>query len=239
MLAAFAWSPYYLTRPVTDVPLFSVIIPAFNRTHVIGNAVDSVLAQSDKDYEIIVVDDSSTDETRDLLIAAYGEKVTVLEQANAGPSQARNNGAGYARGRYLAFLDSDHCWFSWTLAAYRNAIHKHWRPALRLSSCGAMCSWRPAGFASNCAEQKISMLRCGWHVPTALLMCGHQRLPIASVMMGCRETRSPAHTASPIYWISNRLELIRAGGARQSAGGISRCMFARLPWLACGFAPGR
>jgi len=91
-----------------DTPLVSVIIPTFNRGWVVREAIDSVLQQDCRAFELIVVDDGSTDETQEIL-AAY-DRVTVLQQPNRGVSTARNRGVGCARGRYVAFLDSDDLW---------------------------------------------------------------------------------------------------------------------------------
>ncbi len=87
----------------------SVIIPTHNRWPMLGEAVDSVLAQTVSDYELIVVDDGSTDETPGRL-QDYGERITVLSQTRRGVAAARNLGASRAAGRYLAFLDSDDLW---------------------------------------------------------------------------------------------------------------------------------
>lgn len=91
-------------------PETSVIIPTWNRRDLIGRAIDSVLAQTRPVDEIIVVDDGSTDGTRDWLAQAYGDRIVCLAQANAGVSAARNRGLASARGRYLALLDSDDEW---------------------------------------------------------------------------------------------------------------------------------
>ena len=89
--------------------LVSVVIPTYDRWPVVGEAVESVLAQSFDDYELIVVDDGSTEETGDRL-RQYGERLTVLTQRRGGVSAARNLGACRALGKYLAFLDSDDLW---------------------------------------------------------------------------------------------------------------------------------
>ena len=90
-------------------PLVSVIIPAYNAADFLGETLDSVLAQTYKNLEIIVVDDGSTDTTPNLL-DSYGDRIKVLRQTNAGQAAARNNGARSAKGELLAFLDSDDLW---------------------------------------------------------------------------------------------------------------------------------
>jgi len=89
-----------------SVPRFSVIIPAYNSDKTLARAIDSVLAQTWPAYEIIVVDDGSTDATA-TVAAGYGNKVRYLRQDNAGVSAARNQGAQIASGDWLAFLDAD------------------------------------------------------------------------------------------------------------------------------------
>ena len=90
-------------------PGVSVIIPAYNRGWALRAAIDSVQAQTYRDYELIVVDDGSTDDTPEIL-DAYGPDVTVIRQANAGVSAARNAGIREAKGALIAFLDSDDRW---------------------------------------------------------------------------------------------------------------------------------
>jgi glycosyltransferase involved in cell wall biosynthesis len=90
-------------------PLISVIIPTYNRGWIITEAIDSVLAQDYKNYELIVVDDGSTDNSREIL-DNYGQDIIVLRQANKGVSAARNRGIAEAGGQLVAFLDSDDLW---------------------------------------------------------------------------------------------------------------------------------
>lgn len=87
----------------------SVIIPAYNSKDTIKNAIDSVLNQSLKDLEVIVIDDGSTDGTYDILksLSASDQRINVLKQQNGGPALARNKGIGMAQGDYIAFLDAD------------------------------------------------------------------------------------------------------------------------------------
>jgi glycosyltransferase involved in cell wall biosynthesis len=89
--------------------LVSAIIPTYNRAKTIQGAVDSVLAQTWKEMEVIVVDDGSTDQT-DEVLRAYGDKIRVIRQKNGGPSAARNTGIKAATGEIVTFLDSDDAW---------------------------------------------------------------------------------------------------------------------------------
>ena len=93
----------------SDNPLVSVIIPTYNRGWVLREAIDSVLAQEFKDFELIVVNDGSTDDTGQIL-EAYGQDLMILRQTNRGVSAARNRGIAAADGRLVAFLDSDDLW---------------------------------------------------------------------------------------------------------------------------------
>ena len=94
--------------------LVSVLIPTYNRAYIICGAIDSVLAQTYKNFEVIVVDDGSTDNTRELL-ARYGDAVRYIYQPNAGLAAARNTGLAAARGEFVALQDSDDLWLPWKL----------------------------------------------------------------------------------------------------------------------------
>jgi glycosyltransferase involved in cell wall biosynthesis len=93
----------------------SVIIPTYNREKLLLEAVDSVLQQSYDDYEIIVLDDGSTDGTQNA-ISNYSPKVTYIKQENRGVNAARNIAIQHARGEYIALLDSDDLWLPGKLA---------------------------------------------------------------------------------------------------------------------------
>jgi len=105
-------------------PLVSVIIPTYNRGWIVKEAIDSVLEQDFSDYELIVVDDGSDDNTPTIL-KAYGKKIIVLHQANKGVSAARNHGIAAASGRLIAFLDSDDLWLPRKLSAQVKFFKDH------------------------------------------------------------------------------------------------------------------
>ncbi len=112
------------------MPLVSVIIPTYNRAALVVEAVASVLAQSFRDFELLVVDDGSTDGTPAAL-EAFAGRLTVLRQpARRGVSAARNQGIKAARGEWLAFLDSDDLWRPEKLA--RQVAYHAAHPELRL-----------------------------------------------------------------------------------------------------------
>jgi glycosyltransferase involved in cell wall biosynthesis len=90
-------------------PTVSAVIPAFNAERWIAGAIESVLGQTFRDLECIVVDDGSTDGTSSI-VRSYGPPVILLEQPNAGVSAARNAGIIAARGQFIAFLDADDVW---------------------------------------------------------------------------------------------------------------------------------
>jgi len=98
------------------MPSVSVIIPTYNREHFLQECIESVLSQTFKDYELIVVDDGSTDQTEDFL-KPYDNKFQYIKQEQKGPSSARNTGIQYSAGEWICFLDSDDLWLQGKLAA--------------------------------------------------------------------------------------------------------------------------
>ncbi|MFV0389623.1 MAG: glycosyltransferase family 2 protein [Pyrinomonadaceae bacterium] len=94
---------------MSKMPLVSVVIPAYNAVRFVNATIDSVLAQTFQDLEILVVDDGSTDNTKEIL-GNYGDKIRFLPKKNGGVSSARNYGIENAIGKYIAFLDADDVW---------------------------------------------------------------------------------------------------------------------------------
>ncbi|NMG31218.1 glycosyltransferase family 2 protein [Aromatoleum evansii] len=92
-------------------PLVSVVIPSYNRGHALGACIASVLGQTLEDFEIVVVDDASTDDTRERVAAIGDARIRyVAHERNRGGAAARNTGVRVARGDFIAFLDSDDGW---------------------------------------------------------------------------------------------------------------------------------
>ena len=92
-------------------PRVSVVIPYYNTAELVGETLDSVVAQTYKDFEIILVNDDSPDTARlEAVLAAYGDKVHYIRTENRGVSAARNIGIRAARGELIALIDSDDIW---------------------------------------------------------------------------------------------------------------------------------
>ena len=106
------------------MPEVSVIIPFYTGVEWLEEAVDSVLSQTFKDYEIIVVNDGSPETMVDFL-TKYSDKIKYIEKENGGPSTARNAGIDAATGKYVAFLDSDDRWFPQKLEIQLNYMKEY------------------------------------------------------------------------------------------------------------------
>lgn len=100
---------------------FSVVIPTYNRAHLIGRAIESVLTQHKQPVEIIIVDDGSTDETA-AVVNSFGPFVRYLHQENSGSARARDFGIREAQAEWVALLDSDDTWLPEHLARMESAI---------------------------------------------------------------------------------------------------------------------
>lgn len=113
-----------------DTPYFSIIIPTYNRAHLIAKTIESVLAQEDTSFEIIVVDDGSKDNTEEVVAHIKDERVSYYKKENAERGAARNYGARRARGRYLNFFDSDDLLYPNHLSAARRLIAEKREPEI-------------------------------------------------------------------------------------------------------------
>jgi glycosyltransferase involved in cell wall biosynthesis len=127
-------------------PLVSAIIPTYNRAHIIGEAVDSALAQTYPHIEVIVVDDGSKDDTLARL-QQYGNRIRVVNQANAGPAAARNRGIAVSRGELIAFLDSDDIWLPSKIER-QVALLRRAGESVPCCLCNIMMKWNSGDRAS-------------------------------------------------------------------------------------------
>lgn len=102
--------------------MISVVIPTYNRARYLREAIESVLKQTYQNFEIIVVDDGSTDNTKEV-VSSYGNRINYIFQENKERSAARNNGIIHAKGEYIALLDSDDMWLPNHLEVCFRALH--------------------------------------------------------------------------------------------------------------------
>jgi len=116
------------------MPKVSIVIPAYNAETFIEETMDHAFKQTLTDFEIIVVDDGSSDRTKQV-IEKYTDKVKYIYQKNQGTSAARNNGIDHAQGKYIAFLDSDDIWFPLKLERQINFLESN--PKIDLVGCDA------------------------------------------------------------------------------------------------------
>ncbi len=114
-------------------PLVSVVVPAHNAEATLRESIDSVLRQTLSNFELIVIDDGSTDTTAEILAGITDPRVIHFSFANAGPSAARNRGIERASGKFIAFLDADDLWLPGKLAAQVDALHSNPDAALVFS----------------------------------------------------------------------------------------------------------
>ena len=145
-------------------PKISVIIPTYNRCAWIKHAIDSVLQQTYQNFELLIVDDGSTDITKGIL-AEYGEKISYFYQSNKGPAAARNLGIKQSKGTYICFLDSDDRWVKSKLETQVNLVTDH--PEIKI--CYTNETWIRKGIQVN--QKKIHQKYSGWIYRRCLPLC--------------------------------------------------------------------
>jgi len=102
----------------------SIVIPLYNKALYVERALDSIGAQTFSDFEVIVVDDGSTDNGASVVARYPDPRVRLITQSNAGPGPARNAGIGEAQGEFVAFLDADDEWLSTYLEESVESLEK-------------------------------------------------------------------------------------------------------------------
>lgn len=118
-------------------PTVSIVIPTFNRAALVGEAISSVLGQSYSNFELIVVDDGSTDSTAEVVNSFSDRRLIFLSQENKGRSAARNRAITFARGKYIAFLDSDDLYLPGKLERQIDYMELH--PDMGMTYTSALC----------------------------------------------------------------------------------------------------
>jgi glycosyltransferase involved in cell wall biosynthesis len=166
-------------------PRVSVVIPTYNRRHGVVEAIDSVLAQTVADFEILVIDDGSADGTPELLHERYGDepRVRVHIKENGGTASARNRGIELASGAFIAFLDSDDLYVPSFLERQVQALDSHPKAAMAICDAKYEGGWRPSWttiLARAPAPQDIQQMCDGaWALPIQLLV----RADVATALM--------------------------------------------------------
>ncbi len=146
------------------MPFFSIIIPVYNRKELVIKAIDSVLNQTFTDYELIVVNDGSTDDTSEIK-TLYNKKIRYLEQTNLGVSAARNLGIKKSKGKYIALLDSDDYWLPEKLARQFAYIKQY--PEIKIHQSQEV--WMRNGLRVN--PKKIHQKKAGHIFKESLQLC--------------------------------------------------------------------
>lgn len=145
------------------MPKISVVIPAYNQEKFITETIESILNQTYKDFEIIVVDDGSTDCTKQKL-EKFGSKIKIIEQPNLERAIARNNGVKNSQGEYIAFVDSDDIWTEDKLENQIKVLEEKKDCMFIYSACGRVNQYskkiKPAkrqleGYSGNIFEELL------------------------------------------------------------------------------------
>lgn len=142
--------------------LFSVVIPVFNSSRTLNLTLSSVLAQNCASFEVIVVDDGSTDDSAELVRAFNDQRIRLISQPNQGVSSARNTGIRAAQGEWVLFLDSDNWWAPQHLAvleAYINRTHCSDVIATERRNLPDAQEWQPASLIDHAPADKVDVER--------------------------------------------------------------------------------
>lgn len=183
---------------------FSVLIAAYNAEAFICRTIDSVLSQTFTDYEIIVVDDGSSDNTAELL-KSFGTRITVSRQDNRGAEAARNNAAALASGEYLAMLDHDDIFLPCALATYDRIIRSLDSPPLVMGRMIAFRDGQPIPLEAN-TPRPVEILRYLDYLSkdVSQRLCNSQfviRKKIFDEMGGYGQNGAPAFPADDVNFL--------------------------------------
>jgi glycosyltransferase involved in cell wall biosynthesis len=135
--------------------LFSVIVPIHNRAHLIGECLDSILAQNFQDFEVILVDNNSSDDLEGALRNYSDPRIRLTHCSTPGPSAARNHGISLSTGKYLSFIDSDDLWRSDVLEKVASMLDSPTRPEVVYLSLVLFRTGSPVEWDSKPASEVI------------------------------------------------------------------------------------
>jgi glycosyltransferase involved in cell wall biosynthesis len=142
---------------LSDPPLLTAAIICYNRPKLVRDAIESVLAQEFDDYELVIVDDASTDNSADV-IREYADRATVvIREKNGGEMAARNTALEASRGEYICYLDSDDVWFPWSLSTFADAIARNGKPTM---VAGPMLSFSDESELSTVRREPYAQSTC-------------------------------------------------------------------------------
>ena len=156
-----------LYRATVANPLISCIVPVYNGERFLAEALDSILGQTYRPLEVIVVDDGSTDATAEIA-AGYAPQVTCLRQDNCGAASAKNRGISASRGQLIAFLDADDLWLPGKLERQEARLRE--RPGFCLWFSQFQNFWMPelAGEAQQHSTGPLAQPLSAWSIGTLL-----------------------------------------------------------------------
>jgi hypothetical protein len=174
------------------MPKFSIVIPLYNKGRLVERAIESILRQSVDDWELIVVDDGSSDEGPALVAKHTDPRVQLVRQDNQGPGAARNKGIALASGQWIAFLDADDEWLPDHLELGLQSLSADDGPTVHVSSYIELPQQVPT--ASMLSSSKY------WHGSVRDLIASPQGLVLAAAYM------------SPCAVIARKDVLVRWGG---------------------------
>lgn len=142
----------------THVPFFTVVICTYNRASLISRALDSLLKQTCTDWECIIIDDESTDDTKEVLSAYTGQNIRYIQQTHRGCAGSKNVGMEAAKGKYITFLDSDDEYASEHLAIRMKVLQNE--PAIDLLYSAVKVIGDPLVPDKNDPEKMIAIADC-------------------------------------------------------------------------------
>ena len=138
-------------------PIFSIVIPLFNKEKEIQQTLESVLKQTFHDFEVIIINDGSTDKSEQIVNSFTDDRILLISTDNKGVSQARNFGINYANGEIIAFIDADDYWFP-------NHLEELVKLYYRFPNCGSYCSrYKIQNTKENDSFMKMKLRCCILH----------------------------------------------------------------------------